>query len=367
MTHNNRKNTKKTSINYKYISVIIVLISTLIFSVVLFLNRSIDAKKVQTPSSIENKISSKTTRDEMKSSPNSILTSEDHSTTSSTSKTATIDETDSTKARIYDLELMDYLDVSFLEDPGSFESIDEVIQYVMEETDTDPSTVSITYYNFMDDSIYNLNETTPQIIASFYKVPLVAMYIDLINQGVYSYDTLVTVDEAAIEAAEEEGMMGEFPLDLLFEESIISSNNVSAWALIFHHFGGWPGYVEALGEFTDISEVSFLAFQENYLNSRIILDILLQIATNPAYDYLIDLMFDSTPHQLFTAFVQDGMANKYGSLDEIVNDAGIYYENGKPLYILVGLTHNTLYGDQFLELLNLRVNEWTRYHYIEQH
>ncbi|MBG9983054.1 serine hydrolase [Aerococcaceae bacterium DSM 111020] len=265
---------------------------------------------------------------------------------------------------IYDLELMEATDLEFIDNIEDYHSVDEIVQYVVEETGASVEEISVAYYNLLDDSTYFLNETKPQIVASIYKVGLVAMYVDLINEGVYSYDTPVTVDERALSSSGDDVMLGTFTLDELMQQTILYSNNVTSWALIFHHFGSWSGYIEALSNFTDISSVADLAYQDNYLTSEILLNVFYKISQDPSYDYLIDLMHHSTPNQLFTAYVQEGMANKYGRLDNVVTDAGIYYEDDQPIYILVGLTDANGTGDYFLERLNLRINEWTRYNYL---
>lgn len=47
-------------------------------------------------------------------------------------------------------------------------------------------------------------------------------------------------------------------------------------------------------------------------------------------------------------------------MDGAVNDAGIYYEDGQPIYALVVFTQDVDSADLFLEEINLRVNEWAR-------
>lgn len=373
MVQKKRNELHKTPNNRLYILFILITIAVLILAIVLFPNKETDPHLVSNDNAVASSVSSQINSSNESDESDTESASSDNSSNESTSESAQIsesseivaeDNTDSETARIYDLELMDIMNLSFLENPESFTTIDEVIQYVIAETSTDPSTVSVAYYNFLDDSTYYLNENNTQIIASMYKVGLVAMYIDLINQGVYSYDTMATVDDRALSASGEQGQTGQFTLDSLMQQTIMYSNNVTAWALIYHHFGGWSGYVDALSNFTDISSVANIAYQDNYLNSAILLDIFSKVATDPSYSYLVDLMYQATPNQLFTSYVQDGMANKYGRFENVVTDGGIYYENDEPIYILIGLTEDSATSDTFLELLNLRINEWTRYHYV---
>ncbi|MBG9987506.1 serine hydrolase [Aerococcaceae bacterium DSM 111176] len=375
MVQKKRREIHKAPNNRLHITFIVVTIIALILAVLLFPDRQSDPDLESNNNEVAS-ISSQT-NDTNETDESEIVASSDNSSVEETTDSLQTseseeeeeveeDNTDSEIARIYDLELMDAMNMSFLEDPESLATIDDVVQYVIDETGTDPSTISVAYYNFLDDSTYNLNENYSQIIASMYKVGLVAMYIDLINEGVYSYDTMITVDGRALSASGEDGQTGEFTLDSLMQQTIMYSNNVSAWALIYHHFGGWNGYVQALSNFTDISSVGDMAYSDNYLTSAILMDIFSTVATDPSYSYLIDLMSQATPNQLFTAYVQDGMANKFGRFENVVTDGGIYYENDEPVYILIGLTEDSATSDSFLETLNLRVNEWTRYHYISR-
>lgn len=86
--------------------------------------------------------------------------------------------------------------------------------------------------------------------------------------------------------------------------------------------------------------------------------LLIKLASDPAYQTTIDLMATDTTRQLFTSYVKQGMANKYGRWEEAINDVGIYYEDGQPQYALVAITSNSPVADNFIELLNLRVNEY---------
>ncbi len=371
MKHPKRRNIHQSPKNYPYILGILFIIISVIAIIGLAINNNQSDEKTETtatlPSSSEVSQSTSVSQEEFSQS---TASSTDQSEDNESGEEKDQDESENTKNQakleeIYDLDLMEATDLNFIENIEDYKSIEEIVQYVFDETGASVEDVSIAYYNLLDDSTYFLNETKPQIIASIYKVGLVAMYVDLINEGVYSYDTPVTIDERALIASGDDGELGTFTLDELMQETILYSNNVTSWALIYHHFGSWAGYIDGLSNFTDISSVANLAYQDNYLTSEILLNVFYKISQDPSYEYLVDLMHQSTPNQLFTAYVQNGMANKYGRLDSVVTDAGIYYEDDQPIYILIGLTDANGTGDYFLERLNLRINEWTRYNYLE--
>lgn len=377
MKHPQRKNIHPSPKKYPYILGLLFIVIAIVFIVGLIINNQqsieIDEDSAVLQTSSDTSQSSSQQNDNSQSTieedSSQIATTTEKSEQSNAKDEINNDESENNSnhsklAEIYDLELMEATDLDFIDNIEDYHSVDEIVQYVLNETGASVEDISVAYYNLLDDSTYSLNETKPQIIASIYKVGLVAMYVDLINEGVYSYDTPITIDERALAASGDDGMLGTFTLDELMQQTILYSNNVTSWALIYHHFGGWSGYIEALSNFTDISSVADLAYQDNYLTSEILLNIFYKISQDSSYNYLIDLMRHSTPNQLFTAYVQEGMANKYGRLDNIVTDAGIYYEDDQPIYILIGLTDSNGTGDYFLERLNLRINEWTRYNYL---
>lgn len=263
---------------------------------------------------------------------------------------------------IYDLELMEANHLSFIGNDITEMTIEEVINDVFIETGADPALISISYYNYLDGSTYQLNDYQPRIAASIYKVPLAMLYLDIVNQGIYTMDTLIPVDDRALKSAGESGIIGLYTLEDLIYQTIIYSNNVTAWALIYDYLGGWPGFINMLNQYVDLSSVGHLAYQNTYFNTAILSYLFYIVATDPNYHYLVELLFQTEPRQLFTSYVKSGMANKYGRIEKIVNDAGIYYEEGQPIYHLIALTENT--GDYFLEFLNLRVNEWVRANYL---
>lgn len=282
-----------------------------------------------------------------------------------------LDESPATESEshdsIYNLELMQSNHIAPMDHPEQYTQINQVIDAVIAETQVDPSTVSVAYYNFISGDVYELNADQPRIIGSIYKMPLVAMILEQVRDQSLTLDSPILIDGNAINAAGEAGNTGTFSLDEVIQPSIIDSNNVTSWALINQLYGGWPGYVAALSNFVDTSSVGPNIYQDNYLTADIVLNILEKISTDPTYHYLIELMLASQPHQLFTAYVNEGMANKYGSIDDALADAGIFYENERPMYALVGLTENSVNAYEFLELLNLRVNEWARFQALIHH
>src|SRR5699024_9506090 len=88
------------------------------------------------------------------------------------------------------------------------------------------------------------------------------------------------------------------------------------------------------------------------------------LATDGAYQPLVDYLLDASPDRLFTTYVNSSlMANKYGNYGTALDDGGIYYDNAEPQYSLVALTDGLTDGTGVLENLSLRVNQYARANY----
>ncbi|AXY24545.1 hypothetical protein CL176_00050 [Suicoccus acidiformans] len=245
-------------------------------------------------------------------------------------------------------------------DVDKFDSIDALIYQLIEDYQINPENLSIAYTNLVDGDSFFLNEHQPRIAGSIYKFPLVAIYLEEVQAGNLTFDTIIP---NTVPYESPDGSQGYFEASLqtLMDESILYSNNDSAWTLLYYLFHSWPGFQEALVEFSEYYELPIEYYGDNYMTAVEIDNSLRKVANNPdTYGYLIDLMHNAEPPQLFTSYIQTGMANKYGRIDEMINDAGIYYEDDQAIYTLTVLTENVAQADPFIEELALRVTEWTR-------
>lgn len=246
---------------------------------------------------------------------------------------------------------------------NQYDSIEEVFYQLLNDYNINFSQVSMAFYDYTSDETFEYNGDIPMTAASIYKIPLVAMYIDAINNGYFDYDTwLHSVVHYASDSPDGSSGYAEGSVADLMASSIIYSDNASAWTLVFNLFDSWYSFANAQLNFANYPAMPDYFYVDNYMTASETLATLIKISTQEDYQYLIDLMLASEPHQLFTSYVPEGMANKYGRFENAVNDAGTYFENKQPVYSLTVFTDGVPNADSFIEELNLRVNEWVREH-----
>lgn len=262
-------------------------------------------------------------------------------------------------SEIYDLSLMKENQIeSGL--GAQYDSIESLINDLIQEYNINTDEISLAYYNFTSDQHYYINPDLQMIAASTIKVPIVALYLDLISQGQYGFDSEIPFVEDYI-GGDSTGINA--PLADLMSNAIIYSDN-SSWYSLMANYGSFADNRQAILDFIGYYDVPGEFFADNYSSAFLAEQWLIKIALDPNYQYVINLMKQTDPKQLFTSYINQGMANKYGRLDSYVHDTGIYYENNQPQYALAVYTNNQDQADPFLEILNLRINEWYRSHYL---
>ena len=284
---------------------------------------------------------------------------EDESTESSSESELTFDD-------IYQTDLMEENGIEPL-DLDAYENMADVIDQTLTEFNVNSSEISLAYYNFHNEEHYYLNENELFTAASITKVPLSALYIDLINSGEYQLDSELDYSEALFEAGA--GNITNGPLESsntieeLITEAITHSDNTAMNILKAEYDKEFGNFREDILTFAGIDEKPEDFLDSNLSSAYITEQVLIKIAQDESYSDLINLMFETSPAQLFTSYVNNEMmANKFGRYEQAVNDSGIYYENNQPQYALVVLSDNINQADQFLEVMNLRVNQWFRAH-----
>ena len=284
---------------------------------------------------------------------------EDESTESSSESELIFDD-------IYQTDLMEENGIEPL-DLDAYENMADVIDQTLTEFNVNSSEISLAYYNFHNEEHYYLNENELFTAASITKVPLSALYIDLINSGEYQLDSELDYSEALFEAGA--GNITNGPLESsntieeLITEAITHSDNTAMNILKAEYDKEFGNFREDILTFAGIDEKPEDFLDSNLSSAYITEQVLIKIAQDESYSDLINLMFETSPAQLFTSYVNNEMmANKFGRYEQAVNDSGIYYENNQPQYALVVLSDNINQADQFLEVMNLRVNQWFRAH-----
>lgn len=284
---------------------------------------------------------------------------EDESTESSSESELTFDD-------IYQTDLMEENGIEPL-DLDAYENMADVIDQTLTEFNVNSSEISLAYYNFHNEEHYYLNENELFTAASITKVPLSALYIDLINSGEYQLDSELDYSEALFEAGAGNITNGplesSYTIEELITEAITHSDNTAMNILKAEYDKEFGNFREDILTFAGIDEKPEDFLDSNISSAYITEQVLIKIAQDESYSDLINLMFETSPAQLFTSYVNNEMmANKFGRYEQAVNDSGIYYENNQPQYALVVLSDNINQADQFLEVMNLRVNQWFRAH-----
>ena len=284
---------------------------------------------------------------------------EDESTESSSESELTFDD-------IYQTDLMDENGIEPL-DLDAYKNMADVIDQTLTEFNVNSSEISLAYYNFHNEEHYYLNENELFTAASITKVPLSALYIELINSGEYQLDSELDYSEALFEAGAGNITNGplenSYRIEELITEAITHSDNTAMNILKAEYDKEFGNFREDILTFAGIDEKPEDFLNNNLSSAYITEQVLIKIAQDESYSDLINLMFETSPAQLFTSYVNNEMmANKFGRYEQAVNDSGIYYENNQPQYALVVLSDNINQADQFLEVMNLRVNQWFRAH-----
>lgn len=260
---------------------------------------------------------------------------------------------------------LDSADVSGI-DYSQYESVDQVIEDLIVEYGFDRSQLGIVFSNLITGETYQLNPDQASHAASTNKVGTSVMYVDLINQGLLEWDTMLPFSESYVEEGGGEITNNPFQSsysveDLLYNSLVFSDN--TAWNMLinyyYENFGNFQVDLVKLGEIDEIPEA---LYNINYATPWMLNQILIKVATEPQYQPLVQYMTQAQPGQRFRLYVDEGMATKYGMYDTGYHDTGIYFDsNGQPIYTLVLMSQDLGMIDLFMGDLNLRVYEWTSY------
>lgn len=264
-------------------------------------------------------------------------------------------------AEVHDIDLLESHGIEPLE-IDQYQSLQEVIWQLIEDYGVNTDQIGLAYYDIQTGEEFQINAQEEFIVASISKAPMAAIYIDLINQGYYNWQSPIPYDDT-YNAEEDDATTYQpssktYPLYDLIYTSIVNSDNGAAHAVTYNYINNFGNVRTALLDFADYWAVSDQFYQDNYGSAEFLEATFKKIALDPNYEEMVEMMMEDKPRQLFISYVKSGMANKYGRLDDMVNDAGIFYYDGQARYILVCLTKELDYADSFLQMLNLRISEW---------
>lgn len=253
----------------------------------------------------------------------------------------------------------------FSQDYSEFETIDDLVISTINEFELNPDAVSVAYHNYQTQTDYAYNEREPMLVGSTTKVGVARLYADLIAEGAMTFQTELPYSDSLYEPGAGRVTNGEkkatYPLYELFYYSLSQSDN-TAFNILFSYYQQIYGNVQQ--SLMNLSELPFdhpEATTNNMADAQMLLNILIPIATEDKYSYILTSLSGNTQAEYFKQYIQEGMFTKYGSINGSLHDTGIYFEEGEPIYALVVLTNGQGNVDEFLATMNLRMNEWSKY------
>lgn len=199
-----------------------------------------------------------------------------------------------------------------------------VMAPIMEEYGLGEDNFSMAYYNTVTGESWLYNEDAPMLGGSVYKLPLAMRYVERVNAGELTMDSIV----------------GGYRLDLALRAMLVNSDNDVAKALE-DSFGGRVAFRSTLPEYfgVDAAELPSLYIDENYFNAAYTLNLLQFLYDNAeTYAPVPDLMREAQPDRFFREQVSEyPVAQKYGYYENYLNDVGIIYTD-QP-FLLAVFTH----------------------------
>ena len=261
---------------------------------------------------------------------------------------------------IYDYAAMDNLNVDPL-DVNQYESLDDIIYDLLVEYGIAEDQIGFAYTDLITGEEVFINEDEQMIVASLYKVPMVAMYIDLIDQGILSWDSeLPYIEEYFQDGAGDITANPDqdyYSLDELAYQAIVYSDNTASMILYYYYVNNFGSFREGLLDFVEYYDVPEIYYYDNCGSAYLMNRSLQKISTNSAYDELVNMMMQTTPKQFFSLYV-NSIATKYGRYENMLNDSGIFYLDGQPMYTVILMVKDEEGAELFISELGLRVNEW---------
>lgn len=248
----------------------------------------------------------------------------------------------------------------------NFDSMEKVINEVINQYGFSKKNLGIAYYNLVSGESYYLNENKAIHAASTNKVSTCVLISNLIKQHKLNWTTHIQANPSHFE--EGAGDITNHPLkssytvdDLVYNALVYSDN--TAWNILIDYYSKHVGdYWTAIIQQSKLKNPpESLKSHLNYATPRMLQNYLYQVATEDQHQRILNYLFLSEPNERFKLFVKNGMATKYGQYGPGYHDIGIYYDGKRPAYILVLMTRDIGTVDLFMGELNLRVNQYYRY------
>ncbi|MGX7092348.1 serine hydrolase [Hutsoniella sourekii] len=245
----------------------------------------------------------------------------------------------------------------------TFDSIEELVGYTIDQYQLDPNALSIAWTDLRTGEEFHHNSQVAQHAASTNKVGTAALYANLINQGILSWESEIAYDPSYWEDGGGEITAGppeaSYSIYELVYQSLYYSDN-TAWNMLINN------YYQQFGDFqSDLIALSGIEVTDpelyniNYANADMLNQILIYLASDSGFEPITDIMRQAQ-EGIFLKMYVDNMAAKYGQYEDSYHDTGIYYQGDQPIYTIAVMSHDQGSIDYFLGDLNLYLSQWVQ-------
>ncbi len=227
-------------------------------------------------------------------------------------------------------------------------SAEEIIRHYQEELQIPDNYYAVTYQNLQSDDTFNHRQDDYFVAASTTKVILAMIFMDLVDQGELDMDSAIPYVSSCYQdgngqiTADVAGGQSHptYTLDYTMKEMIVSSDNTATLMLRLFYRNNYGSLEEAFQKVLGLDESQYSQHDIYYNNcSTHILQQALKICLQEErYDTVLFLMKNSDQPFDLSTYLNVPMHAKYGSLFENQHDAGIFFWQDQPQYILIFMT-----------------------------
>lgn len=251
------------------------------------------------------------------------------------------------------------------QDYSVYEDLNHLIQSVMSEYEMNPAAVSVAYHNYQTGEDYFFNERESIQAGSTTKVGLARLFVDLISEGLLTWQSELPYSDSLYEAGAGPVTNGEkeaaYPLYELFFHSLSQSDNTAFNILYYYYQQNYGDVYQALRDMSGLEFDPMDYSSAGMADAHMLLNILKPIGSESKYSYILTALSGNENAEFFKKYIQDGMYTKYGSINGSLHDTGIYIEEDEPVYALVVMTNGQGTVEDFLGMMNYRIYEWNIY------
>lgn len=253
-----------------------------------------------------------------------------------------------------------------LEDLGQM-SVFDIVSYHQKDLAVADEQFALSYQSLQADTHYGHRQGEFTIAASTTKIILAMLYFNLIDQDILDMDSAISYQPPSFQdgrgmitaQVRSGGGQAHYRLDYVLRQMIVESDN-TATLMLRHHYRQHYGNLEQA--FQDLLGLDESQYPQDLILHNYCTTHILQIALNDCllddiYEPLLSLLKNSNQPIYLSAYLTTPMHAKYGQIYDGQHDAGIFFWQDQPQYILVvmtqGLTNDQ--ANQFIGGINFQL------------